>query len=421
METFREIIEREDVQTYEEIQLETQPLQPFPDHLKILKPKEGKPFTQETFILQPEDGIEARLDLLPRAIVIDGREEQTMATEPHTQLKFIDPNLLNLIDWNEIYFSILQYKNEKGWHNFIVTKENLKQIIHQQKYQLLCPDTYLRGNTFIETYEKISNLITLILKKYFERLYAYKRNTWESDKYKIDLLPKTDDNISIKYKIQIDEDAQELITDIKKLIDTKQIHTTKGNTNLSNAYFQKHLYQPLLIRPSTNKIRITPTGLNESETLFVEDLSNYLKTNPPNLRNCEIYLLRNQTRGKGIGFFQTSRFYPDFILWLIKGKEQKLTFIDPKGLGFIYDPNHPKLNLHKYLKNQIQKNLNDPQVKLDAFIISYTPCDKVENMFKNYHLRRKELETDKHILFQYDKEKIHNPTYIEKMFDISQT
>ena len=422
METFREVIEREDVQTYQEISFEPEPIEPFPDHLKILKPKIEKPFTQEIYVLQPEDGIEARIDLLPRGIVIDGREEQTMATITYMQPRFIDKKLLDILDWNEILFAILKYKNEKGWFNFIVTKENLKKIIYQQKYQLFCPDAYLHnpGDNFLETYERITRLVILILRKYFERFYAHKRNEWEKDKFKIDLLQKTDENILKEYRLRIAEDDLELIKEIKKLLETRKIFTTRGNITLSNAYFQNHLYQPLLIRPNTNKIITIPAGLNEGEAKFVEDLSNYLKTNPENLKDCEIYLLRNLTRSKGIGFFPTHSFYPDFILWIIKGKKQKIIFIDPKGLTFIRDLEHPKLNLHKYLKNKIEKTLNDPQVKLDAFIISYTPYDKVQQMFKHYHLSRTELETDKHILFQYEREKIHDPAYIKKMFELSQ-
>lgn len=423
METFREVIEREDVQVYQEIPLKPEPIQPFPEYLKILKPKEEKPFTQEIFVLQPEDGIEVRVDLLPRGIVIDGREEQTIATITYMQPKSIDKRLLDLIDWNEIYFSILQYKTEKEWFNFIITKDNLKQIIYQQKYQLFYPDTYFQNpsNNFSETYERATNLVIQILKKYFERFYIRKRDDWEKGKYKTELLKETDDNILKEYTLRIAEEDQKLIEEIKRLIETKEIFNTKGNVTLSNAYFQGHLYQPLLKRSSTNKIITIPVGLNEGESKFVEDLSNYLKADPDNLKNCEIYLLRNLTRSKGIGFFRTNSFYPDFILWIIKDKEQQIIFIDPKGLIFINDPEHPKLNLHKYLKDEIQPTLNDPQVKLDAYIVSVTPYNKVEQNFRHYHLGRTELETDKHILFQYEREGIHDPTYIEKMFDLSQT
>lgn len=423
MGIFHEVIEREDIQTYQEISLKPELIQPFPERLKILKPKEERPFTQETSILQPEDNIEPTIDLFTRGMVIDGREDQTITTTIYMRQKFIDKKLLKLLDWNEIYFSILQYKNEKEWFNFIITKENLIQIIYKEKYKLFCPDTYFQNadKSFLETYELTTKLVILILKKYFERLYIHKRNAWEKDKYKIELLRETDDNIIKEYKLRIAENNQKLIEEIKRLIKRNEIYNTKGNITLSNAYFEGHLYQPLLIRPNTNKIITIPVGLNEGEAKFVEDLNNYLKTNPNNLKNCEIHLLRNLTRSKGVGFFQTNSFYPDFILWIIKDKIQQIIFIDPKGLIFINDLEHPKLNLHKYLKEKIQLSLEDPQIKLDAYIISVTPYNEVEQKFRHYRIGRTSLETNNHVLFQYEREGMCNPKYIESMFNLIQT
>ena len=48
-------------------------------------------------------------------------------------------------------------------------------------------------------------------------------------------------------------------------------------------------------------------------------------------KGTELYLLRNQSRGKGIGFFEAGNFYPDFILWLLVPDRQYVTFVDPKG------------------------------------------------------------------------------------------
>jgi len=33
----------------------------------------------------------------------------------------------------------------------------------------------------------------------------------------------------------------------------------------------------------------------------------------------EIFLLRNLSKGKGIGFFQNAGFFPDFIMWIKEG------------------------------------------------------------------------------------------------------
>lgn len=46
----------------------------------------------------------------------------------------------------------------------------------------------------------------------------------------------------------------------------------------------------------------------------------------------ELYLLRNLSKGRGIGFFEAGNFHPDFILWLISGGRQLIAFVDPKGI-----------------------------------------------------------------------------------------
>jgi hypothetical protein len=57
---------------------------------------------------------------------------------------------------------------------------------------------------------------------------------------------------------------------------------------------------------------------------------------------------------KGIGFFEANNFFPDFILWLVVGKKQYVSFIDPKGLRQIQGFSDPKIELHKTIKNTIE-------------------------------------------------------------------
>jgi len=42
-------------------------------------------------------------------------------------------------------------------------------------------------------------------------------------------------------------------------------------------------------------------------------------------------LLRNLA-GVGVGLFAAEGFFPDFLLWLKRGKHQALAFVEPKGL-----------------------------------------------------------------------------------------
>ena len=82
--------------------------------------------------------------------------------------------------------------------------------------------------------------------------------------------------------------------------------------------------------------------------------------------------MRNPSR-KGIGFFETKNFYPDFVLWTIKGDEQTITFIDPKGLVMV-DYDDEKLELYKKIK-EIEAEINKREglkIKLNSFILSQT-------------------------------------------------
>ncbi len=59
--------------------------------------------------------------------------------------------------------------------------------------------------------------------------------------------------------------------------------------------------------------RISPTGLVESEGEFISRLRQYLKEKKKILVSRQLYLLRNQPKS-GVGFFNLSGFYPDFII-----------------------------------------------------------------------------------------------------------
>lgn len=117
---------------------------------------------------------------------------------------------------------------------------------------------------------------------------------------------------------------------------------------LPRLYFDHHLYAPLFVdKPYETKgnqlalfadvetgVRVTPPALVESEARFVFDLREFWKVaaNAPGWQDYELYLLRNQAR-TGLGLFTGAGFYPDFLLWLKRGKLQVLCFVEPKGLG----------------------------------------------------------------------------------------
>jgi hypothetical protein len=77
---------------------------------------------------------------------------------------------------------------------------------------------------------------------------------------------------------------------------------------------------------------VRPVHLNEGERDSVLDLRGYYEHRHRFFTSRERYLLRNMSRGCGIGFFEAGNFYPDFILWLVTGDGQRIAFVDPKGI-----------------------------------------------------------------------------------------
>ena len=66
--------------------------------------------------------------------------------------------------------------------------------------------------------------------------------------------------------------------------------------------------------------------------MFVEDLKAFHDGHTDFFETHELYLLRNLSKGRGVGFFEAGNFHPDFILWLLAGLQQQVIFVDPKGI-----------------------------------------------------------------------------------------
>jgi len=429
MQIFRQIIEKEDVPSYE-LPLETIKMEPFPQDLQILGLKSGWLFDQELIKLESEDGIDARIDLLPKATIIDLREEQTLASTKSQTLKNIKKEVLDLLDWENIHYALLEYKNERELYNIIINKDTLKQIMYEAKYALLCNDELINPTSF-KSLEQMEDVVVLILKKYFSVYYSKRRNASEKRHLELRPLKIEDENLLSSYRVQINEDDKVLINNIEDLIKSGKIYISgkevqligdlrtyidKYPTSFKNAYFWGSLYQPLLVRQNTDRIVTAPVGLNEGETRFVEDLRDYLSANKSFAH--QVYLLRNLTKSRGVGFYESHSFYPDFIMWIKKDEKQTIVFIDPKGLTHL-GLEDPKLRLHEYLREQIQKELGNPNVKLDAFIVSVTPYGLISKLIPGQHISLENFEKDKHVLFQYRDKNVPNTSYIERLFQIT--
>jgi hypothetical protein len=175
---------------------------------------------------------------------------------------------------------------------------------------------------------------------------------------------------------------------------------------LKAIWFGRHLYQPLLYLDS-KVVEISPAPLNKGERLFVEDLTTFHDGHEHFFKDKELYLLRNLSKGRGVGFFEAGNFHPDFILWLLAGGHQQVIFVDPKGIRHL-GASDPKIEFYKEIKT-IEERLGDTNVELHSFIISNTPSHTMHMLWK---MDKSEM-LKRHVLFQ-EEDKI---TYVETLLN----
>ncbi|MFQ5578871.1 MAG: restriction endonuclease subunit R, partial [Anaerolineae bacterium] len=275
-------------------------------------------------------------------------------TEPPPQK--LQAHHLALLNWPDITAEMLAWKRQRGYRNMAITQAALRAVLDPANdcYTLHAPDEYLELASF-NSIPRLQNIALTILKQYADRFYKETRKAWERPQLEYRPLTTSDDNLKLAelpdgragYIVKINRGNPDLIKKIQDLINTGRDMYEKDVAELQNIHFDRHLYLPLFTATHFNQrgqvsaghpdLKFVPTGLVESETRFVHRLREFLTANPNVLGQRHLYLLRNLSRGKGVGFFEADNFYPDFILWLIDDQQQHIIFVDPKGLGHIFD------------------------------------------------------------------------------------
>jgi len=256
-----------------------------------------------------------------------------------------------------------------------------------------------------------------LLRKYTERYYTFRKRDWELPHLEYRDLAEDDPNfLSVKespeqsggYRILIDKSQEEIVTKLEEL----KAAIVKGELKswafggMQAIWFGQHLYQPLLYL-DTKVVEISPTALNKGERRFVEDLKTFHDANAAFFKTRELYLLRNLSKGRGVGFFEAGNFHPDFILWLLADGMQHVIFVDPKGIRNL-GPSDPKIQFHESIK-EIEQRLGDVTVRLQSFIVSNTHS---HTMTMLWNMEKSEMQR-RHILFQEE----DSDSYIRSMID----
>jgi hypothetical protein len=334
-----------------------------------------------------------------KSIGIVGGDAEAAPNQTHLTAKhvaFLD------VDW--LYFELERFKAERGWHNLNLTREGIPALLADQSwYRLLIPTEELAFDSF----EKVllwAEIALSLLKKYTERYYIFRKREWELPHLEYRDLEENDPNfLDGYYRILIEESQEEIVEKLKEL----RALIEKGDlkpwefTGMKAIWFGQHLYQPLLYLDQ-KIVEISPVPLNKGERLFVEDLKTFHDGAADFFADKELYLLRNLSKGRGVGFFEAGNFHPDFIVWLLIGDRQYIAFVDPKGIRNL-GPTDPKIQFYETIK-EIQQRLGDPKVLLSSFIVSNTPSHTMKMLWgidkatmKAHHILFQEEDKDSYV------------------------
>jgi hypothetical protein len=312
------------------------------------------------------------------------------------------------MDIDAIWFALQHFKNERSWYNLNLSRDCIVPLLMDSRwYRLFIPPEELEFTRFdrVRRWEEIA---VALLKKYSDRYYKHTKQEWESEFYEYHQLQADDPNIVSEYHLLLDESQEAIVEKIGELKEKIQggLLADWSFGNLSAIAFGQHLYQPLLHFKS-DFVDVSPVSLNEGEKEFVIDLRTFYDANTPFFEDRELYLLRNMSRGRGIGFFEAGNFYPDFLLWLLTADKQYVTFVDPKGIRNLEGPDDPKIRFYRTIK-ELEARLGDPNIILNSFIISNTPFQQVRWWTEDLS---KDEFTRAHVLFQ----KEDRNTYIKRL------
>lgn len=422
MQKFRDFLREEGLPGNERRKIITIPLNvtyDFGKKLKILRPKhkasDGKEYDFKKDAPIPAVGEVPRhllnhpvvADWYPRIAAMQSRGASVAAQRDKVSFQEHHLALLNI---DALFFELEQFKRERTWHNLNISKAGIEKLLRRNDWYLLyLPQARMNPDSF-DGVLLLQQVAAELLKRYCEHYYNYCKREFIEPRLELRELGSDDDNIpkDDAYQLIVDGDEAQLIqgiNQIKKELGQKKDELLEvGNLHACN--FGKHLFQPLFhVRPG-GKITVLPVALNESEYQFVKDLKNWCDNHQADLEKdgMELFLLRNLSRGKGVGFFEAGNFHPDFILWLLVGGKQYVTFIEPHGL-LHEGQGSEKVLFHQRIKD-VERRLNDPSVILNSFILSWTRYPQLK-----WDKSQEELE-DMHVLFMTD----NRDHYIDRLF-----
>jgi hypothetical protein len=357
--------------------------------LLVIRPRIETSFEETVRLeLELDEGCKPVVDLTPRMQVMasEGLVQETPGAYEPKDARAL-PDVLSFFDWDRLYREAWHFGTAHGYHNLALDRRVLRGVLETGCYQLQCPPAMLEVTSF-EDVGRLEQIALMILRKYVERFYVRAYRRWEQDQLTYQALDEDDENLVSAYEARVKRSAVEFLQTLREMRDDPALY--EGDDDLPDrVHFDRHLYLPLLLEDSSaaQVVKYSPPGLNPGERDFVVNLREYVGAEEGRAvledHDCELFLLRNQARGRGVGFLvNDEQFFPDFILWLKRPERQNIVFVDPHGL--VIGSNlaiNPKVQFYRTIK-EYERNLNHragrDDITLDSYIISQTSFEDLK-------------------------------------------
>lgn len=417
-----------------------------PPKLRVLKFPKPEKFRGTTAVLVgPSAGkaaddrfpvVDVRLDYYPRAgsrTSVGATGDDVMANE-HA-ITSLAP-WVALLDHDALFLQCMRLRSEKGWDNlklprFIDTTSGrvplTRWLLEQPSWfrvsieRRFVDPAVVTDLGFLSTWQRLA---TELVRAYVEAIYVYHQRAWQTVQAKVVWWEDLDESeqralvpdgqfslegalhrVSVNVREGDGGKSEAVVQFVRDVADEVRNGTydVGRRHGLRSLGARRSLYHPLLAFDDTAgiAIRCQPVALNKGEEGFIDSVEDYVKSMPAALAGAHVHVLRNESR-RGMGFFVGAGFYPDFIVWIERGGNQWVVFVDPKGATHMATrAAAAKLTLPALLWD-IERRNGLPDVRLDAFLVFGTREKDLDDAWVRAHGDR--------IVFA------EQPDYVERMF-----
>ena len=357
--------------------------------LLVVRPQIEQPFEEaERLRLQLVDACTPTIDLTMHAevLVSDGLTHERPATYEARDVQTLRPEHLDLLDWNRLCDEIWRFRTAHGYHNLALDRQVLRRVLEEGYYDLHCSPDLVEPISFAEI-ARLERIALMILRKYVQGYYTRARGRWEQNRLAYWTLDEDDENLISSYEARVRRSAAAFLRTLREMCQDPALYQ-HDNDDPPRVHFDRHLYLPLLLEDQGDEpvVKYSPPGLNPGERDFVKALRAYARTEDGQAllarHDRELFLLRNQSRGRGVGFLvNEERFFPDFILWLKGPRRQDIVFIEPHGLKISSNLDvNPKVQFFKTIKayeRELNARADRDDIALHSYIVSQTSFEEL--------------------------------------------